>query len=1211
MNVETRMVSSTSTSEMNKDGKDTTKILKEIVVLKKKISKIDTMIGAVTKPSGQKQRRNDGEDETTTTNVKWNNRMQSKRKKYIQDLGELSYQLTNASMTTSGDLHGHPVLETEHDSTSSTMDLEESFASLQGSLTEFDVTELPLSPTPATAASGGLYASHRSNDYDDDDDDEEDDAGQEETEEIQPIPKSPTTNTASSSSSPMKKKKSIKKKKPQPSSSSRASPTKKKNSSLPSLKKKKQPSTSDVLSPTSPSPTKKKSRSTLTSSPRKKKIYAVKDSNWISGKLSRPSTKHDFGLDIHVIDGKYIVARVTGLAKQLNNIKVGDELIKLQDKHVTEYENLDEIQYILQGAKKLSFEAIKKGRQEDDDTTNNLVEKKKNKKVPKKKVPIKKKTKKVAVKEQVEANDEEENSVENIIVEAQQEVQYCTTATLSRSSPVATADIDDDKTQQKHVNENEDERSSSPIVGNENSTIIEATSNNDQDQVEEEERRPNEVEDEGKVPLEEDHEDHEEVLLDGGHTKQEEEAEEATADDESEEQVFKCVEAVTTTRHPEELDYEKQPLESEQEEEGEEEESAEEEEGKSPYSPLRGYNRPGTGISQEEEEHQQRSWKPKSVVDAIEPANLDEEFEENEAPQNHQDAENPDKKDNDNESNDGESKEEKEENDNDDDDSVEEQPQRQQVVGKDGEKNLYVGKRHHEDENAITIDDDSELQRWQHVETADAQSESDDENQEGECENEDHDDAFQDNLESGYLDRLSAKNDESTASTACQHDDDCSVDHLDALPLVKPALHEDIHDDEGESPLNEGNAPKSVEVDMDENDVIGTVTSTSDQSQPQDPCWECRSCHFQNSTSIGRFCSMCGLPRPDHLDKDGLSTGDGEHVYDTQKQPTPVPEPTAELDTLAMESECDESHKDVFAESGGELIVAGDLKEEEGEEEERIEQNIYYGSEESDEEEKQESVSHDPQKEMHDEETYDSEEDGGEDSDDTGEAHDGESEDDDGPQFSPLRAYNRPTGDFDSPSNSSETDVRRSWKPKSVVAAVEHASLEEPDGEFDSDNDEGSHDEEDDIHSDEECYIDNSDDGSETGPKADQLEEATPVVVGRVATDMDDHAPMNDNDDIVVVALVSMYPDSLFEQMPQQKRAMNILKGVDIVPELVDGADPNQRVRREELFALSGHRAVYPQFFLRHGSRITYFCDFDALELMNDAGELLDKLHAT
>jgi hypothetical protein len=79
------------------------------------------------------------------------------------------------------------------------------------------------------------------------------------------------------------------------------------------------------------------------------------------------------------------------------------------------------------------------------------------------------------------------------------------------------------------------------------------------------------------------------------------------------------------------------------------------------------------------------------------------------------------------------------------------------------------------------------------------------------------------------------------------------------------------------------------------------------------------------------------------------------------------------------------------------------------------------------------------------------------------------------------------------------------------------------------------------------------------------------------------------------------------QQVARQEKAMTLLKAKGIDPEIVDGSDPEQRERRNELFEISQTRGKYPLFFILDDSKnpttTTYLGDFDDIEYMNDCKE--------
>ena len=50
--------------------------------------------------------------------------------------------------------------------------------------------------------------------------------------------------------------------------------------------------------------------------------------------------------------------------------------------------------------------------------------------------------------------------------------------------------------------------------------------------------------------------------------------------------------------------------------------------------------------------------------------------------------------------------------------------------------------------------------------------------------------------------------------------------------------------------------------------------------------------------------------------------------------------------------------------------------------------------------------------------------------------------------------------------------------------------------------------------------------------------------------------------------------------MKNQQIALTILEDIGIQPEVLDAADPNNDIVRDELFGMSGINGNFPQFFL-------------------------------
>jgi hypothetical protein len=125
--------------------------------------------------------------------------------------------------------------------------------------------------------------------------------------------------------------------------------------------------------------------------------------------------------------------------------------------------------------------------------------------------------------------------------------------------------------------------------------------------------------------------------------------------------------------------------------------------------------------------------------------------------------------------------------------------------------------------------------------------------------------------------------------------------------------------------------------------------------------------------------------------------------------------------------------------------------------------------------------------------------------------------------------------------------------------------------------------------------------------------------------------------DSPLVALVSLFPESMYDYWPKQNRALLIFKALGLMDEqpststsmmrivYVDGSNPSEKERRNELFELSGKRGVFPQLFIRrnesnnelHNSTTTgggrnnkleFFADFDKIELLNDCQTLKEEI---
>eukprot|EP00339_Tiarina_fusa_P018711 CAMPEP_0117037682 /NCGR_PEP_ID=MMETSP0472-20121206/26569_1 /TAXON_ID=693140 ORGANISM="Tiarina fusus, Strain LIS" /NCGR_SAMPLE_ID=MMETSP0472 /ASSEMBLY_ACC=CAM_ASM_000603 /LENGTH=190 /DNA_ID=CAMNT_0004747709 /DNA_START=106 /DNA_END=678 /DNA_ORIENTATION=+ len=82
---------------------------------------------------------------------------------------------------------------------------------------------------------------------------------------------------------------------------------------------------------------------------------------WVRGSLTRPKLRklHDFGLDMERSDddGHFYITRAEGLAREFTEVKVGDRLLKFQDRDPSEF-SLEDIHQILKKELKISFETL-------------------------------------------------------------------------------------------------------------------------------------------------------------------------------------------------------------------------------------------------------------------------------------------------------------------------------------------------------------------------------------------------------------------------------------------------------------------------------------------------------------------------------------------------------------------------------------------------------------------------------------------------------------------------------------------------------------------------------------------------------------------------------------------------------------------------------------------------------------------------------------
>lgn len=80
-------------------------------------------------------------------------------------------------------------------------------------------------------------------------------------------------------------------------------------------------------------------------------------------------------------------------------------------------------------------------------------------------------------------------------------------------------------------------------------------------------------------------------------------------------------------------------------------------------------------------------------------------------------------------------------------------------------------------------------------------------------------------------------------------------------------------------------------------------------------------------------------------------------------------------------------------------------------------------------------------------------------------------------------------------------------------------------------------------------------------------------------------------------------------QATHQDRSLTIMKGRGTPFEMVDGMDPSQTMRRNQLFAISGIRGNYPQFFFAHPDGSTSFLGgWERIEEINENSTLSPQI---
>ena len=80
-------------------------------------------------------------------------------------------------------------------------------------------------------------------------------------------------------------------------------------------------------------------------------------------------------------------------------------------------------------------------------------------------------------------------------------------------------------------------------------------------------------------------------------------------------------------------------------------------------------------------------------------------------------------------------------------------------------------------------------------------------------------------------------------------------------------------------------------------------------------------------------------------------------------------------------------------------------------------------------------------------------------------------------------------------------------------------------------------------------------------------------------------------------------------QATHQDRSLNIMKGRGTPFVMVDGMDPSQTTKRNQLFAISGIRGNYPQFFFAHPDGSTSFLGgWEKIEEINENSTLSPQI---
>eukprot|EP00977_Amphora_coffeiformis_P003639 scaffold710_cov171-Amphora_coffeaeformis.AAC.8 len=113
---------------------------------------------------------------------------------------------------------------------------------------------------------------------------------------------------------------------------------------------------------------------------------------------------------------------------------------------------------------------------------------------------------------------------------------------------------------------------------------------------------------------------------------------------------------------------------------------------------------------------------------------------------------------------------------------------------------------------------------------------------------------------------------------------------------------------------------------------------------------------------------------------------------------------------------------------------------------------------------------------------------------------------------------------------------------------------------------------------------------------------AVPSTLNGRSTNIPAAPPVKDTPKAVVLISKQSFNRNVVQD---QERALHTLKSMGIPFNTIDGADPQNKMVRDQLFQLSGLRAIYPQFFVvrRNGTK-TFWGGMEVFEASNESGTL-------